>query len=312
MGQTGYSSPAYGASFAPFGVPVTLPRSGIQTVQCPITDGLSDIHGVYPFVTARDWLAIKDDLKNLHGNAVAAVFVTNPFSDQDLANSDLETVLDVMRVFKTHYVVKLGGDWRRTSRDRTQRYARRSLDAHDISIREARPQDMPEFWAHYSTLIDRHQVQGMQATSPSIIEVQLSVPGAYIVKASGREGSSAQMILYGEDSVLYTHLIGISPKGYKTFVSYAIYQATLEWAEANGFGYVSLGGVAGAVADAENGLATFKRGWANQSRSTFLCGKILDERRYRDLLTDETREISFFPAYRHQHKLAPIGTSAAP
>lgn len=309
--RSGYSSPAYGTSFASFGTPVTLPRSGIQMALCPVTDGLSDFHGVYPFVTARDWTAVKGDLKDWAGRAVAAVFVTNPFADQDVASSDLEPFLDVMRVFKTHYVVQLGGNWRETTRKTTRQYARRGLATHEMSIRPASARDMPEFWSHYSTLIDRHRLQGMQAMSPAMIEAQLAVPGAYIARALGTEGSVACMILYGEDGVLYPHLIGISREGYRAFASYAIIQFTLDWAEDNGFACVNLGGVAGATADAKDGLATFKRGWANQSRSTYLCGKILDEGKYRALLSDDTRGSCFFPAYRLQHKLALLPASAA-
>jgi len=62
---------------------------------------------------------------------------------------------------------------------------------------------------------------------------------------------------------------------------------------------VNLGGGAGLIESADDGLARFKRGWSNDRRTAYLCGRILDRRKYRELASRKAPNgSSFFPAYR--------------
>jgi hypothetical protein len=65
---------------------------------------------------------------------------------------------------------------------------------------------------------------------------------------------------------------------------------------------IDFGAGAGATDDPENGLAIFKRGFANRSEPFFLCGKILDSELY-DRLTGTKPDDAYFPAYRRPEVL---------
>jgi hypothetical protein len=49
--------------------------------------------------------------------------------------------------------------------------------------------------------------------------------------------------------------------------------------------------------DPRDGLASFKRGFANRSEPFFLCGKVLDADAYASLSAGRA-ETQYFPAYR--------------
>ena len=65
------------------------------------------------------------------------------------------------------------------------------------------------------------------------------------------------------------------------------------------FACMNLGGTAGVDADANQGLASFKRGWSWETRTALFCGKILNLSVYRELVQASHGEHrDFFPAYR--------------
>lgn len=304
----GYASPFYTASYSEFGEPTHFPVSGAQFLRRQINTELHDFTGVYPFVTAKDWPALAGELEDLRTEgAVSAVFVTDPFASDNIAT--LEGTLDVLRKFKCHYVVDLSGDWRSAIRKTTRQYARRGLASGSFRIRDAQPSDASTFWALYQMSIERHGMVGLQAMSLSTIENQLAVPGALIAELESDAEIVCQMIMYRSGNILYPHLQGIKPIGYKNFASYAIFQGVLNWAASEGFAFVNLGGVAGLDQDPNDGLAIFKRGFSNDTRWTYLAGKILDHDIYR-FLTKERPPIGFFPAYRNLANALP--TAAKP
>jgi hypothetical protein len=45
-------------------------------------------------------------------------------------------------------------------------------------------------------------------------------------------------------------------------------------------------------------LARFKKGWANEERIAWLCGKIINKSAYKDLSNKVKNTSNFFPAYR--------------
>ena len=62
----------------------------------------------------------------------------------------------------------------------------------------------------------------------------------------------------------------------------------LEWAH--------LGAGAGAALSEADGLSRFKAGWASETRTAYLCGRVFDRRRYTDLAG--AAPTTYFPAYR--------------
>ena len=49
--------------------------------------------------------------------------------------------------------------------------------------------------------------------------------------------------------------------------------------------------------DPDDGLAQFKRGFANAETVAYLCGAVLDHGRYAELVAGQP-ETAYFPAYR--------------
>ena len=96
--------------------------------------------------------------------------------------------------------------------------------------------------------------------------------------------------------VAYSHLTALTPEGYRLRASYAIYAAAIDTLCPQ-VRWLDLGGGAGLQCNTSDGLAVFKRGWANDERATFLCGRILDHRRYA-MLTAQCPANGYFPAYR--------------
>jgi hypothetical protein len=85
--------------------------------------------------------------------------------------------------------------------------------------------------------------------------------------------------------------------GYRLRAAYALY-----WSAINHFAHrlrwLDFGGVPGSRDDAESGLAQFKRGWANTTRWSYFCGRILDPASYNDIVSKNGIEGAHFPAYR--------------
>ena len=79
--------------------------------------------------------------------------------------------------------------------------------------------------------------------------------------------------------------------------------AEYERAKGQAIRYVSIGGMAGLKEDPSDGLAEFKRGWANDKRTAHLCGRVFNRQKYEKLCQQKrTPGADFFPAYRAGEK----------
>ena len=80
--------------------------------------------------------------------------------------------------------------------------------------------------------------------------------------------------------------------------AYALYWRAIELF-AGRVRYLNLGAGAGTAAG-DDGLTRFKRGWATESRPSYLAGRVLDAEAYQAAVAAAHREAggSYFPAYR--------------
>lgn len=307
--EAGYASQHYAASFAEFGELVRLPRSGIHLLRRTAAPGLCDYSGLYPFVLARDWAALRDDFDDLRSeDAVAAVIVTDPFAQEQVAA--LEGRFDVLHKFKRHFIVDLTGDWRGQQRNNTRQYSRRGLEAATVTVCPASGADGEDFWRIYEHTIGRHDVTSIAAFSQNALVAQLATPGAFLVKAIQNDEITGLMLAYQNNMIISLHLIGVTALGRQNFANYALIQAALDWADKQGAHYVNLGGVAGNQNDETNGLALFKRGFTKDSRWTYLCGQVLNQPNY-DRLSGSAVGTGFFPAYRAPATVPPKAEDGA-
>ena len=106
------------------------------------------------------------------------------------------------------------------------------------------------------------------------------------------------LLIVVRGDVAHGHLAASSEEGYKLHASYGLHWVTLRYLMERGVRYFDVGTAAGNVVDEHGGLARFKKGWSNDSRSVYLCGGIFDSAKYSELTARRISGTDYFPAYR--------------
>jgi hypothetical protein len=152
--------------------------------------------------------------------------------------------------------------------------------------------------ALYDYLIRRHSIRGIQAFSRDSFRTMFDVPELVALRAIDRGGEYVgAQLWFQQGEVAYYHLGAANERGYRCSCSYALYDAAIEHFRGK-VRWLDLGGAAG-LNEKDDGLTRFKQGWANSTKTAFLCGRILNQRRYDELTASARAEASsFFPAYR--------------
>lgn len=292
MSGRAYSAPGYAASLFEFGSPRRLPRSGGWLLEREIAGAAgNDLMGPYPLFSCTDWEGLAEDLDGLD-DAVSVVLVADPLAD--VGEPELRRAFpDRVVPFKRHHVRDLEAP--ASLPEHHRRHVRRSSRALEVELC-ANPLEHLEDWsALYAELADRHGLTGIRAFSREAFRKQLALPGLVAVRAD-RGGATVGMALWLEDAPnAWYHLAAYSAEGYEVSASYALFTVALDHLRELGVRRVDLGGAAG-LADADDGLTRFKRGWATEERTAHLCGRVLQRETYERLASDRASE--WFPAYR--------------
>jgi hypothetical protein len=287
---SGYADPAYAASLSEWGQPRGLPGCGghLLVRQIDGSDAL-DAMGPYPLFACRNWPALSGDIAELRPDMVAVSLVTDPFANADQALLH-KAFPDLCVRFKDHFVVDLQAP---DVEGHHRRNTRKALGG--VCVRDIDPASALDDWVRlYGVLVERHGVTGPQRFSRAIFEKQLAAPGMKVLAAM-RDDAVVGMTLWLQDGeVAYYHLGAYSAEGYEVGASFALFATAIEVFREKAR-WLSLGAGAGAT-DADDGLTRFKRGWGKQTRPTFLCGRILNAKRYAALSAG--RSTAYFPAYR--------------
>jgi Acetyltransferase (GNAT) domain len=310
--MNGYQTQQYAHALGEIGNAVHLPRCDGWLLERPIPGSEAvDAAGGYPFFSCRNWSELGADIEALGGRFVAVSMVVDPFSGLD-GRSLARWFPDVCYPYKEHAVVDLRGDWRQT----VSLHHRRNVRAASRSVAVERC-DVPYAWFEtwcelYSHLIARHGINGMARFSRSSFERQFRVPGLTAFRGIVREETVAMHLWYLGGDVAYYHLGASSPRGYERKAAFALFDAALGHFANCGIQWTALGAGAGWCAAEDDGLSRFKRGWANDARTAWFCGRILNPDRYRRLtrhLPEQTR--SFFPVYRHPDRAIEVSLVGA-
>ena len=290
----GYLSQAYADSLRDYGEPLWLPVAGGWILQRPIpgTD-VSDAMGLYPLFACRNWRGLKADLDALEGRMVSFAAVPDPFGEYDAAVL-AAAFRDVVKPFKPHFVIDTS---RPMAISRHHRYyARRAAMLLGIECHGSPLLVAGEFDEAYRHLVARHDLSGFKALSPAALAAQLAVPGAVLFLATRNGETVAAQVWYVSGEVAYSHLTALTAAGYALRASYAVYAAAIDTLRTR-VRWLDLGGGAGLGSPDDDGLAVFKQGWANDARTAYFCGRILDRQRYA-MLAAERPPRFFFPVYR--------------
>jgi hypothetical protein len=296
---TGYLHPAYAASFAEFGSPRELPRSGgfiLERVIPGTTD--HDAMGCYPLFACRDWSQLALDVAELDGDIVSLVLLTDPFgacTPAELAHS----FPDHVAAFKEHFVADLDRVSPATIARHHRYYARRALARVEV-LRCPDPVTFLDEWVSlYATLAARRSLDGMRAFSRAAFAGQLRTPGMVVFQATERGRTVAAHLWYVQGDVAHSHLAAANERGYELMAAYALHWYALEYFRGK-VRWLALGATAGTRPEAADGLSRFKRGWASDTRTVYLCARICDRARYAALAAERPDGGGhYFPAYRH-------------
>ncbi len=288
-----YASSAYALALAAVGAPVDVSEWGSFVLERPIPgSSRTDAIGAYPFQVMGARADLEGGLERLRAKGlVSLVMVPDPLRGPPA--SALSRVFPLCRPFKTHHLV---GRWAgpydpsRHHRERIRRGQRR------CRVEQVRLKDWIGPWkALYAGLVDRRAITGAAAFRPDYFDALAAEP-RITAFAALVEGELAAMTLWFEhQGVVYNHLTAANAQGYANSASFALYDTALQhFSEAV---VANLGGGAGLIDDPEDGLAAFKRGFANTSIPALLCGAILDAQAYHGLAAGRAA-VSYFPAYR--------------
>lgn len=294
---SGYGHPAYAQALSEFGEPVALPASGGWVLRRRIGQAASyDAMGLYPLFSCGRWRALPSDIEDLRNDLVSLAMVPDPFGEYD--EKLLRSCFDRVVNFKSHFIVDLQQPEHHGIRHHRY-YARKALRDVRVDVCIPAQKMLDEWTVLYAHLVERHQLKGIKAFSPESFRQQFAVPGLVALRASTRDDACVGgQLWYVSGDVAYSHLTAVNDVGYELRCSYAIYAAAIEFFEGK-LRWMDLG--AGAGSSSENdGLTKFKEGWANAQRPAHFCGRILNQERYRELVSETGSETArYFPAYRN-------------
>lgn len=289
-----YGALAYAASLGHIGAPVEVPEWGCCVLERALEDGLTDAAGPYPLAPLPPDCDLAGGLGRLRSRGfVSVVLVLDDVHRPELAR--LERSFDHVRAFKTHFVHRpeLGAPTYGKHHRYEIRRALRSVEAGPLDL----ARDEKAWSALYSTLSARHGLAGLHAFPPKHVWALAAMKGFEAFGAWAQGELVSAHIWAVHEGCAHSHLAASSARGYELGAAYAVNAAALE--RFVGARFVNLGGGAGASVGADDGLARFKRGFANSEASAYICGAVLRPEVYRHLCGAAGREgAGFFPAYR--------------
>jgi Acetyltransferase (GNAT) domain len=275
-----------------------LPRSGGSVLVRAIENAdLVDGVGPYPLFACGDWEGLGEDVAELAPDLVSVVLVTDPFGSWRPAGLE-RAFPDLCRPFKEHFVADLSRPFPERTSKHHRRDLARALRRTEVEV-AADPRPYLSEWVDlYRELCSRHDVGGDAAFSERSFAKQFELPGLTLVRAtSGAELDGAALWLV-DGPVAYYHLAAYTAAGYRSGASYALVGAALYHFAGKGLEWATLGAGAGLGEGDDDGLTRFKAGWASGTRPVYLCGRVLDRRRYDDLAAERGGDPAYFPAYR--------------
>ncbi len=296
---TGYSHPVYADSLREFGTPLHLQRCGGWLLERQIDRTVySDASGCYPFFSCERWSLLGQDLDGLGDRHVAVSMVTDPFGEYDVS-SLRESFHDVVVPFKRHFAIDLTASFESCISAHHRRNAVKALQNVEVELCRNPLAQLEDWKTLYETLKERHHIRGIAAFSDRSFEKQLAVPGIVAFRAMQGRDTVGILLWYTQRDRAYYHLGAYSHRGYALKASFALFQRAIDHFKSLGFRWLNLGAGAGINHDGTAGLSRFKEGWANASRTAYFCGRILDRKKYDEVVS--LRNIAateYFPAYR--------------
>ena len=224
--------------------------------------------GARPFASLHPACDLQAGLDHLREAGVTSVsLVTDPLWGAEPA--DLKQAFDICRPFKEIYLVDKESERTRIGKRHRNRikHARSKTEVREIDLR-----DHLERWLE----LYRRNVTNRKIPQPFTDEyferlAEFPELQTFAVMVDDEIATIAMWIPYRD--TLYFHDAASSAEGHATGASYVAFAHIVE--NLKGCRYVFLGGAADFFDDPLDGLARFKRGFANRSNTSYLCSSIL-------------------------------------
>ena len=299
---TAYSHPAYTGSFAEFGTPERLRRSGawILKREIPGHPNLRDAMAIYPFLCCESWPDLAADINELEG-IVSLTAVPDPFGDHQPALLRATFPDCFNDNYKIAEIADLNLPYEEYCSASRRKAAVKALDRLTIEV-VADPRAHIDEWSRlYDGLIAKHDIVGLRAFSRANFEGLLATPGLTYIRAvyEGKTVGVQTWMVQGD--VAYAHLAAYDMTlGYRLYAPSALYW----YAYGHFLGKVRWlfygGSATGADAYNQDKLTNFKKSWGSDVRPVYLCGRILQPETYAMLSQGKLASADgYFPAYRH-------------
>jgi transposase-like protein len=247
---------------------LAVPEWGTYVLVRASDNGLLQATGMRPLAGLGPTSDVKGGLERLRRAGVRSIsLVTNPLWCPEL--SVLQRHFDSCRKFKSYFLVDRGSGRvrvRKRHRNRINHALRKS------EVREVSLADHLDTWLRlYRGNARRRQIG--EGFSPTYFERLVGVDGLETL-AVVSEGRIVTMTLWlRHEEVLYFHDGASAEEGFQISASYAAFGHAIERSTSSS--YVFLGGSAGLRDDPRDGLASFRRGFANATAPSYVCSATL-------------------------------------
>jgi hypothetical protein len=288
-----YATAAYARSLSHGGEAFAVPEWGSHVLLRNMPGGL-DATGTYPIAVIASDADLAGGLDRLRRlGLVSITLVLDDFHRPSL--TELRKHFSVVNPFKTHYIRRNALPFAYGKHHRYE--VSRALKAVKVG-----PFDLGEHvsdWlALYANLTRRHALAGIHDFPVGHYEALRQMSGTTTIGAWVDGSLVSAHIWVSDGKYVHSHLAASSGPGYEAGAAYAVYDASIRhFADAE---LLNFGGGAGTKDDPDEGLARFKRRFSNESACAYICGAILDEARYQELVRQSGAppDTLFFPAYR--------------
>jgi lipid II:glycine glycyltransferase (peptidoglycan interpeptide bridge formation enzyme) len=292
----GYQHAKYANSLSMFGKPQELSDSqGWILIREISGSGEKDAMGCYPLFSCPRPEGLLEDVRSLDENLVSLTLVTDPIVDYPL---DLlrECFPDRMIPFREHYVIDRHIPREESVKKNHRYHARKALSQLEIDVVENSESFLDEWTDLHSNLISRHKITGIQAFSKESFRQQFNTPGVIVIAARHEQKAVAAMIFCIQDGAVQAHVLGCTDQGYALSALYGIIWKTYDVFD-DDVRWCNLMGVPGS---GNENIRRFKAGWTDITKTAYLCGKIINETKYRQLAAPHQQNGSkYFPLYRN-------------
>jgi hypothetical protein len=297
MTPAGYLHPDYAASLSEVGSPLLLPASEGWVLRRPIPGTASfDAMGCYPLFCCVNWAGLPQDLETLGdlGELVSLVVVPDPLGGYSL--EQLNAAFDHVVPFKDHFVVETGKPLSEFVNNSHRAHAMRALKRVSVELCPEPLVFLDDWERLYRVLVARHSISGLRRFSRVALAKQLAIPGMVMFRAVAGGRTVGLDLWYAQGDCAQGHLAAFDAHGYELRASYATKWTAIDYFNER-VKWINLGGAT--TRDPEDGLIRFKRGWSTETRTAWMCGRVLRPTVYADIARlCRVAEGGYFPIYR--------------